>query len=101
MPLSSLMSLAGGLGGGAPDGPTSATSGTNTGNFQGGSLVVGAKQVGGKDNTAGGTSAGQAQTPFADAASMLPISSGLPPWAPWAIIGGGVILGILIVSRRK
>lgn len=85
----------------SPDGPIDTTSGAN---FLGGSLVVGAKQVGGKGNTAGATTATAAQTatdPLASGSSFPGLPGSLPPWAPWAIVGAAILFALALFTPRK
>ncbi len=83
-----------------PDGPINTTAGAT---FQGGLLTVGAKQVGGKGNSAGATTATAAQVPPSEQAAALGMLPGaLPSWAPWAIIGAAVLFfALLLPSRRR
>lgn len=83
----------------APEAPINTTASST---FQGGSLVVGAKQVGGKGNEAGATSASAAQTPSAEVARAAMISStDLPPWLPWVVVGVAVLFFSLLLPRRR
>lgn len=97
-----LGAFGGGGGGMTPDGPIS-TSAKST--FQGGSLVIGAKLIGGKDNTAGAASAAQTQSPVQDnltPESLIRPAPSLPPWLPWAAAGAIlVIIAALAGGRRR
>jgi hypothetical protein len=84
-----------------PDGPIDTTSGAT---FQGGSLVVGSKQVGGKGNTAGATTATAAQTatePRAGSSVLASIPGALPVWMPWALVGAALLLALAFLGPRK
>lgn len=82
-----------------PDGPINTTAGAT---FQGGLLTVGSKQVGGKGNTAGATSATAAQVPAEQAAALGALPGAMPSWTPWALIGAAVVFfALLLPSRRR
>lgn len=98
-----LGSLVGGVGGGAAAALTAdQLSNQASSNFQGGSLTIGARQVGGKDNRAGATSAAQAQSPNTPAGEVPGAVAGamvLPPWLPWAAVAA--VLMFVLLLRRK
>lgn len=80
----------GGMGGAAAQGPDQVAQETSA-TFQGGSLVLGARQVGGRGNEAGATTSAAAQSPSGQPATAV-AGSPLPNWLPWAIVAGVVAL---------
>jgi hypothetical protein len=86
------------------DTPTSVTSGS--GSFQGGGLTVGSKQVGGKGNSAGATTASASQTPNTGSGTVEQSSASSTQQSQtllYVIIGAGValIISVLFIFGRK
>jgi hypothetical protein len=89
------------------DTPTNVTSGS--GSYQGGSLTIGSKQVGGKGNSAGATTASATQTPSAagavetSAVAAEATAKAKSQTLIFVIIGAAVllILGGMFAFRRK
>lgn len=97
--LSEIAGLVGGLGtAGLAAGlqPASNTATSSAGPFQGGSLTIGAKQVGGKGNSAGATTSSQAQTPISESPGVTASTAG-----SGAGIGGGGGSGGAVIGQSS
>ena len=86
-----------GGGGAAPMSPDQIAAEARS-SFQGGPLVVGSKQVGGRGNDAGATSAAQAMTPTGDQPAAM-VGQPMPDWLPWVIVAA--IVGIVALFSRR
>jgi hypothetical protein len=81
--------------------PTNTTSGA--GGYQGGSLTIGSRQVGGKGNSAGATTASASQTPLSESPGANVFAGGNSgnSMTVWIIAGAAVVIALIFAFGRR